>query len=107
MKNDLENLPFSSEDFKNTWNEWLEYRKERKLPKYVPRGLKMTFTKLVNESDSDERTAIKMIENSIARNWNGIFKINIYGNIKSIGGNGATLSATAVIRPDKTFKRAQ
>ena len=28
------------------------------------------------------------------------------GNYKSFSGNGATLSGNAVIRPDKTFKRA-
>lgn len=85
MKNDTQNLPFESEQFKTTWNEWLEYRKERRLPKYVPRGLKMTFTKLVRESDNDERTAIKMIENSMEQNYQGIFKINVYGQTKQNG----------------------
>jgi len=80
MEKEPQKLPFASEEFKNAWNEWIEYRKERRLPKYVPRGLKMTFSKLVRESDNHERTAIKMIENSMEQNYQGIFKITIYGN---------------------------
>lgn len=88
MNNDLESLPFPSEEFKTTWNEWIEYRKERKLPKYVPRGLKMTFSKLVRESDNDEQTAIKMVENSMEQNYQGIFKIKIYAHSNNSSSNG-------------------
>jgi hypothetical protein len=66
-------LPFFSEEFKAIWAEWLEYRKERKLPKYVPRGLKMTFAKLVHESGGNESAAIDMIKNSMEQNYQGIY----------------------------------
>lgn len=73
-------LPFESSAFAIAWNEWTEYRKERKLPKYVPRGLKMTFKKLVRESDNNEDTAIAMIEQSMEQNYQGIFPLKTQNN---------------------------
>lgn len=80
-------LPFQSEEFKETWNEWISYRKERKIAKYVPRGLKMTFNKLIADSGNDEKVAIQMIEQSMSNNWQGLFAIKQqYG--QSINKNG-------------------
>jgi hypothetical protein len=68
-------LPFNTQEFRMAWLEWLEYRKERKLPKYVSIGLKKTFAALVRDSNNDEMTAMKIIEQSISNNWQGLFPL--------------------------------
>lgn len=79
-------LPFKSESFAKAWSEWITYRKERRLPNYVPMGLKKTFTRLVNDSGNSEGEAIKMIEYSMSQNYQGIFKEKINGtHIKNFG----------------------
>ena len=66
---------FTSNQLKEAWDEWLQYRKERKLPKYTPTGLKKTYTHLLNISESDEQKAIEIINQSIAQNWAGLFPL--------------------------------
>lgn len=80
---------FTSNEFKEAWEEWLQYRKERKLSKYTPTGLKRTLTMLMNISDGDEKKAIAYIHFSIAQNYQGIYSDPNYGK-KSInqGGTG-------------------
>ncbi|MFT3679461.1 MAG: hypothetical protein QM791_04260 [Ferruginibacter sp.] len=74
-----QDLPFG-EAFKISWDEWLEYRKERKLPKYVSAGLKKTFTMLKRISNNDERTAIGIINQSIENNYQGLFPLKNVSN---------------------------
>lgn len=66
-------IPFSEQEFIDKWQEWLQYRKERRLANYVPTGLKKTFTKLVNLSNNDFKIAILIIDQSIGNNWQGLF----------------------------------
>ncbi len=65
-------LPFFTPEFREAWNEWLEYRKQRKLPKYVPVGLKATFSKLLKDSNNNEQKAIAIIQRAMAGNWQGL-----------------------------------
>lgn len=82
-------LPFTGK-FAEAWQEWLEYRKEKKLPKYVPRGIKMTFTELINLSNNNEETAIKMLERAMCNNWQGFnFKLPENGQQNSSTGHKA------------------
>lgn len=67
-------IPFST-TFQTAWDEWLQYRKERKLPKYTPTGLKRTITHLLNISGNNEQTAILIVEQSIAQNYQGLFPL--------------------------------
>lgn len=70
-----EKIPFG-EEFKKIWSDWLTYRAQHKWKKYVPIGLKRTFTELVTLSENNEQTAIKMIERAMANNWQGFnFKL--------------------------------
>lgn len=80
-------LPFNNDQFIEKWAEWLEYRKERRLAAYVPRGLKMTFTKLINDSQNDVTIAIEMINTAMASNWQGIFPLKTLPNGKINQGN--------------------
>lgn len=65
-------LPFFGPEFRTAWENWLQYRKERKLAKYVPTGLKATFSKLIKDSHNNEQKAVKIIENAISCNWHGL-----------------------------------
>ena len=72
-------LPFA-EKFAATWAEWLEYRKQKRLPKYVDVGLKRTFSMIVKLSNGNEDIAVAMIEQSMAENWQGIFQLKNNNN---------------------------
>lgn len=65
-------LPFFTPEFRQAWEEWLEYRSQRKLPKYVPVGLKATFSKLIKDSHNNEQKAIAIIQRALAGNWQGL-----------------------------------
>lgn len=69
--------PFPSAEFKSAWENWLGYRKERRLPAYVPRGLKAVFGKLAKMG---EGRAIAAIQNSMEQNYQGIFEANGNGH---------------------------
>lgn len=79
-KNNGVKLPFTDEKFILKWQEWLQYRKERRLPNYVPTGLKKTFTHLINISGDNAETAIKIIDQSLNNNWQGLFELKIVSN---------------------------
>lgn len=65
-------LPFPEKEFADKWAEWIQYRRERRLATYVPTGLKRTFTKLVNDSGNNVKTAILIIEQAMGCNWQGL-----------------------------------
>ena len=70
-------LPDELDDFKflQVWDEWTEYRKERRLAPYKPTGLKAQRTRLsgwVSTHGLDE--VIDCIRSSIANNYNGLFE---------------------------------
>lgn len=66
---------FTSNEWAEAWEEWLQYRKERKLAKYTPTGLKKTMTHLRSISNGDEQIAIEIINHSIAQNYQGLHPI--------------------------------
>ena len=94
-------LPFFSEDFKNAWNEWIEYRKARRLPKYVEIGLKKTFSKLLKDSGNNEHIAIEIIENSMANNWQGLIPLKNNNGHEIINGSDTKKSGTSDARIEK------
>lgn len=73
-------LPFKTPEFKKSWEEWIQWRKEKRLPKYVPSGLKKTFTHLVNISNNDDKIAIAIIDYSISNNYQGLFALKNQAN---------------------------
>lgn len=62
-------LPFASEAFRSSWENWLAYRKESRLRAYKPRGLAGQFKRLLSFG---EAAAIECIELAIAQGWQGI-----------------------------------
>jgi uncharacterized damage-inducible protein DinB len=53
---------------------WLQYKKEKNQP-YKPTGLKSFITQLKNLSKGDRIKAKKIIQQSMANNWSGIFEL--------------------------------
>ena len=68
-------LPFSDEKFISKWQEWLQYRKERRLAAYTPTGLKATFTRLKRISQDQPSVAVQIIHQSLEMGWQGLFEI--------------------------------
>ena len=84
-------LPWHDVDFINKWQEWLQYRAERKLARYVPTGLKRTFTKLKEDSGDNPKVAVQIIDQSLAYGWQGLFKLKEVSNGgKTTGTESAT-----------------
>lgn len=80
-------LPFSSEQFKTAWNDFLQFRKEINKPIKSDTGWKYTLNML---SKYKEDIAIKMINQSIERGWQGIFELKDEKKPKLGGGRDAS-----------------
>lgn len=80
LRNNGVQLPFNDENFISKWQEWLQYRKERRLASYVPTGLKKTFTKLLNDSQNDVVMAIQIIDQAMSCNWQGLHPLKALPN---------------------------
>jgi hypothetical protein len=59
---------------RESWNEWLTHRKQRKLASYKELGLKKLFTQLENEFGKDTERLKKAIDWSISKNYQGIYE---------------------------------
>jgi hypothetical protein len=66
----LSSIPFSSIEFINAWNAWIDYRKEIKKPMRMS-SINGQFVILKNWGEQKSITAIK---NSIANGWVGLFE---------------------------------
>ena len=70
---DIVILPFDSSSFKEIWESFREHRKEIKKRMTI-RSETMLLKKL-KEMATDETEAIKIIEQTIAQGWQGLFEI--------------------------------
>jgi DNA-binding transcriptional ArsR family regulator len=61
--------PYTSEKFCSTWNDWVNYRKEKKQT-LTPTTVKRQFKLLASMSEED---AIKSLEQSMSNGWTGLF----------------------------------
>lgn len=68
-------FPWNDDRFIEKWQEWLRYRSERHIARYVPTGLKRTFSKLVKDSNGDMETAIAIIDQSLELSYQGLFPL--------------------------------
>lgn len=69
-------LPFNSENFVNYWKMWKDYKKKQFNFKFkTPQSEQAALKDLVKLSDGYEDEAIKIIEQSLAKGWKGLFKI--------------------------------
>lgn len=86
MKNNDLQFPFNEPEFIEAWDEWISFRRERRLPAYKPTGLKRTFAGLFRDANGDFKTAIKIIHNSIEKNWQGLFPLKSNGTHQQTNG---------------------
>ncbi|MDR1340684.1 MAG: hypothetical protein LBK58_11630 [Prevotellaceae bacterium] len=66
---------FVREDFKTLFDDWLEYKKNRRETYNTQRGIQSCYSRLVNLSGGNAETAKLVIEQSIANNWAGLFEL--------------------------------
>lgn len=74
-------FPFDSPAFKAMWSNWIEYRRQIKKPYKSDMAVQAA---LKNLSQYPEDVAIKMIEQSVSNQWQGIFEL------KQNNSNGTT-----------------
>jgi hypothetical protein len=67
--------PFDSVEFFQKWQEWLLYRKQRRISPYTPIGLNRTFGDLFKDAGGDVNVAMAIIDQSIGKSWQGLFPL--------------------------------
>lgn len=72
-------LSFVSEEFKDVFKEWLEYKRERKENYKSDKSLKTCYNRLLTLSGNDCDKAKLVVEQSIASNYAGLFELKSYG----------------------------
>lgn len=73
--------PFTSENFIKFWGLWKQYKKDEHRFKYkTPVTEQAALKKIAELANGDEYTAIKIIEESIANGYKGLFALKIQNN---------------------------
>jgi hypothetical protein len=79
-KNEIE-YPFESNEFIKLWELWKEYKKTEYNFTYKSKISEQgSLMKLSRMSNGDEKTALKIIKQSIENSWKGFFKLNNNNN---------------------------
>lgn len=83
--------PWEDSEFKDIWDLWCDFRKEKRVSSYRPIGLQATLKNLSELSKGDKITAIAIINQSINKGWQGLFALknntNGSGNSQNITDN--------------------
>lgn len=76
---------WTSQELKDQWADWIQFRKEKKWKPYVPTGLKASLTELKKLSGGDEKKAIAIIQQSMAgKGWQGFWPLKEKNGNKSV-----------------------
>lgn len=67
---------FSAKNFKSTWSEWINYRKKIKKPVRTVSAARIQLKRLHEWTGGDPEKAVRIVENSIANGWQGLFDPN-------------------------------
>ena len=57
------------------WQTWLQERRDRRYKSYTENGEQAALHNLKKMSNDDYRTAIAIIQQSIAQGWQGLFEL--------------------------------
>ena len=76
-KNKKAEIDFVHSDFKDCFDLWLKYKSERKESYKSKMSLKTCYNNLVKISGGKSDIAMKVINQSIANNWAGLFPLKI------------------------------
>jgi hypothetical protein len=81
-------MPFESKEFINYWEMWKEFkRKQFKFTYATPQSEQASLKDLVKLSGGDERIALEIIEQSMAKGWKGFFTLKNETNATGISNN--------------------
>jgi hypothetical protein len=95
-------FPFTSEKFMEIWDLWKTYKKE--TFGFVYKGVfseQMTLKKLTELSNGEEERAIRIIEQSIMQQWQGLFPLHI-PKFKDNGNNQSGAAESTPKKPKPT-----
>ena len=67
--------PFTETEFLEMWKTWLQERRDRRYKNYTDNGEQAALHNLKKMSNDDYRTAIAIIQQSIAQGWQGLFEL--------------------------------
>ncbi len=73
----LRQYPYVEDDWYAPFSEWLAYKRERKNT-YTKRGVAAAYTRLKNLSENDPVVGMEIVQQSIANNYQGLFKVKEY-----------------------------
>jgi hypothetical protein len=74
-------FPFNSDEFKKYWSLWVDFKKEQFNFTYKSNiSIQAALNELVKLSEGHENIAIKIIEQSIAKGWQGFFQLKNENN---------------------------
>lgn len=74
-------FPFESEIFKKYWSLWIDFKKEQFNFTYKSNiSIQAALNELVRLSNGKEDIAVKIIEQSIAKGWQGFFQLKNESN---------------------------
>ena len=68
-------LTFATNSFQPILYDWICYRKEIKKSFKSIKSVQMAYKQLYELSDGDPKTAMKIVEQSIASSWQGLFPL--------------------------------
>jgi len=68
-------LPFTEIEFSEMWKAWLQERRDRRYKSYTDNGEQAALHNLKKMSNDDYRTAIAIVQQSIAQGWQGLFEL--------------------------------
>jgi len=81
-------MPFESEEFVNSWELWKDYKHKQLNFKYkTPQSEQAALIDLVVIANNDESTAIKVIHQSMAKGWKGLFTLKNETNATGTNSN--------------------
>jgi len=73
----LRQYPYVEDDWYAPFSEWLAYKRERKNT-YTKRGVAAAYTRLKNLSENNPVVGMEIVQQSIANNYQGLFKVKEY-----------------------------
>lgn len=82
LSNKLPDISFVSDDFKDVFSSWLEYKREKKESYKSNKALEACYKKLLELSNNNPDIARLIVEQSMASNWSGIFELRNGNNGK-------------------------
>lgn len=93
-------IPWETENFKTQWQHWKVYKKKEFGFKFKSlQSEQAALTELANKSGGDEKTAIKIIHQSMANGWRGFFELKQNQNGKG------TNNGKSRVRYSESFMR--